>query len=157
VAGYLCHLAADEGWKSTLWQALWAMGITSGDQLPIPGGVILTAYSILSVEHYLDPNAVADALRHAVVPDVLTHAPHSAFVSMWRAIRPCSLGAFTLKCYLAMLKAQGQTDVEVAEERAAHERYLEDAKAFIRATFDVPTMLQATVERSLEFVPQLWA
>ena len=84
VAGYLCHLAADEAWKSTLWQALWAMGITSGDQLPIPGGVMLTAYSFLGVEHYLDASAVADALRQAEVPDVWTHVPHEALAYMAR-------------------------------------------------------------------------
>ena len=56
-----------------------------------------------------------------------------------------------------MLKAKGRSPAELADERRVHERYLEDAKTFIRATFDVPTMLQATVERSLEFVPRLWS
>jgi hypothetical protein len=157
VAGYLCHLAADEAWKSAIWRALWSMGITDGDQLPIPGGVILTAYSFLSVEHYLDAAAVADALRHATVPDVLTHVPHEALLRMWRIIQPCSMDEFTLACYLAMLEAKGRSAAEVAEQRRVHERYLEDAKAFIQETFDVPTMIQATVDRSLEFVPRLWS
>ena len=38
VAGYLCHLAADEAWKAAAWRTLWAMGITSADQFPIPVG-----------------------------------------------------------------------------------------------------------------------
>lgn len=156
VAGYLCHLAADEAWKAVIWRALWAMGITSGDQLPIPGGVVLTAYSFLGAGSYLDAGAVADALRQTAIPDVLTHVPHAALAHMWRAIRPCTVGEFTLDGYLAMLKARGRTAAELAKERAVHERYLEDAIAFIQKSFDVQTMIQATVARCLEIVPRLW-
>jgi len=156
VAGYLCHLAADEAWKSTLWRALWAMGITSADQFPIPGGVVLTAYSVLSTRHYLDAAAVADALRQAAVPDVLTHLPHEALVRMWRIAKPCAIEDFSADCYLAMLERQGPTAAAVADRRRLHERYMDEALAFIRGSFDVETMIQATVDRSLQVVPELW-
>ena len=156
VAGYLCHLAADEAWKSTLWRALWAMGITSADQFPIPGGVVLTAYSVLSTQYYLDTAAVADALRQAAIPDVLTYLPHEALVHMWRIVKPCAIEDFSADCYLAMLERQGRTAAEVADRRRLHERYMDEALAFIKGSFDVETMIQATVDRSLQVVPALW-
>jgi hypothetical protein len=157
VAGYLCHLAADEAWKAVAWRALWAMGITSGDQLPVPGGVVLTAYSFLGAESYLDAGAVADALRQAAIPDVLNHVSHAALARMWRVIQPGILNEFTLDSYLAMLEARGRTAAELDEERAVHERYLADAKTFIQGSLDVETMIRATVDRSLEIVPRLWS
>ena len=157
VAGYLCHLAADEAWKSVVWRALWAMGITSAKQFPIPGGVVLTAYSVLSVKHYHDAAAVADALRPVMVPDVLTHVPHETLARMWRIVRPCSMDDFTVECYLVMLEKSGRPAAVVAERRRQHELYMEEALAFIQASFDVETMIQATVDRSLEIVPRLWS
>jgi hypothetical protein len=157
VAGYLCHLAADEAWKSTLWRALWAMGITSADQFPIPGGVVLTAYSVLSTQHYLDVAAVAGALRQATVPDVLAHVPHEALARMWRIVKPCPIGGFTADCYLAMLERMGRPAAQVAERRRLHKRYMDEALAFIQGSFDVQTMIQATVDRSVQVVPRLWA
>jgi hypothetical protein len=157
VAGYLCHLAADEAWKSVAWRALWAMGITSADQLPVPGGVFLTAYSILSTKLYLDAAAVAGALRQTAVPDVLTHVPHEALARMWRIVKPCAVADFSADCYLSMLEQQGRTAAEVADRRRQHERYMQDAIALIQESFDVGTMIQATVNRSLQVVPRLWS
>lgn len=156
-AGYLCHLAADEAWKSVAWRALWAMGITAADQLPVPSGVLLTAYSVLSTELYVDAAALADALREATVPDVLTHVPHEALARMWRIVKPRVLGVATVEGYLDMLEQMGRTAAEVAGERQKHERYMDDALALIQGSFDVQTMIQATVARSLEIVPRLWS
>jgi hypothetical protein len=156
VAGYLCHLAADEAWKRVSWRALWAMGITSNDQLPIPADVLLTAYSVLSTQHYGDTVAVADALQQATVPDVLTHVPHEALVRMWHIVKPCAIEGYTAASYLAMLERRGGTAVEVAEKRKQHERHMDNAIALINELFDVETMIQAMVDRSLEMVPRLW-
>jgi hypothetical protein len=157
VAGYLGHLAADEAWKSVAWRALWAMGITSADQLPVPGGVLLTAYSVLSTKLYVDAAAVADALRQAAVPDVLTHVPHETLARMWRIVKPRAIGDATVEGYLAMLEQMGRSAAEVADRRRQHELYMEDALALIQESFDVETMIQATVDRSLQVVPRLWS
>lgn len=157
VAGYLCHLAADEAWKSALWRALWAMGITSGDQLPIPAGVLLTAYSILSVDHCHDRQALVDALKAVAVPDVLTHVPHQTLLQMWRIVKPRVIGGATVEGYLSMLELMGCPPAIVAERRRQHELYMDDAVAMIHESFDVETMIQAAVKRSLELVPRLWS
>jgi len=157
VAGYLCHLAADEAWKDVTWRMLWAMGITSADQFPIPAGVLLTAYSILSVEHYRDGTAVAAALQQATVPDVLTHVPHEALVGMWHAIKPHVLDGHTVAAYLGMLERKGTPAAEVAERKRQHEVYMDEAIALVKELTDVETIIQATVGRSLEMVPRLWA
>jgi hypothetical protein len=156
VAGYLCHLAADEAWKAIAWRALWEAGITSADQLPVPGNVLLTAYSVLSVDHVGDPAALSAALRQATVPDVLTHIPHEALVHMWRIVKPRALDGRTTEGYLAMLEQMGLPADEVADRRRQHELYMNDAIALIQESFDVQKMIEATVERSLELVPWLW-
>jgi hypothetical protein len=157
VAGYLCHLAADEAWKEVTWRAMWAMGLTSADQLPIPSGVLLTAYSVLSTEHYRDAAAVARALRQATVPDVLTHVPHEALVRMWRIVKPHVHEGQTVASYLAMLERKGRTAAEVAAARQQHERHMDEAIAFVQELSDVEETIQATVDRSLEIVPRLWS
>ena len=157
VAGYLCHLAADEAWKGISWRALWAMGITSTDQLPIPAGVILTAYIVLSADHYHDAAALADVLQEATIPDVLTHVPYEALVRMWRIVKPRVLGDHTVDAYLAMLERRGVPAAQVADRKRQHEQYVDDAIAFVKELADVETMIQATVDRSLELVPRLWA
>jgi hypothetical protein len=156
VAGYLCHLAADEAWKEVSWRALWAMGIKSVDQFPIPAGVLLTAYSILSAEHYVDAAAVADALRQVEVPDVLARVPHEALVEMWRIIKPGILQKPTLASHLSMLERKGLTAAEIEARRQLHEEHMDGAVALINEWFDVATMIEATADRSLEIVPRLW-
>jgi hypothetical protein len=156
VAGYLCHLAADEAWKCVGWRALWAKGITSADQFPIPSGVLLTAYSVLSMEHYDDAAAVADALQQTTVPDVLTHVPHGALVRMWRIVKPYAIEGHTVDSYLTLLERKGRTAAEVADKRLQYEKHMDDVIAFIKELADVETMLQATVDHSLEMVPRLW-
>jgi hypothetical protein len=155
-AGYLCHLAADEAWKEVTWRKLWAMGITSADQFPIPGGVLLTAYSILSGDHYRDEAAVAAVLQQATVPDVLTHVPHEALVGMWDAVKPHVLDGHTVAAYLGMLARKGVTAAEVAERKRQHEVYMDEAIAFVLELSDVEATIQVTADRSLEMVLRLW-
>jgi hypothetical protein len=86
VAGYLCHLAADEAWKAFGWRLLRRLGIQSLANLRapmgVPMGVITTASSVLSAELYLDFPAVTAALRGVGVPDVFTHIPYVALARM---------------------------------------------------------------------------
>ena len=157
VAGYLCHLAADEAWKDVTWRALWAMGITSADQFPIPGGVLLTAYSILSTRHYRDQAAVTAALQQATVPDVLTHVPHEALAGMWDAVKPHALDGHTVASYLDMLERKGTAAAEVADRKRQHEIYMDDAIALVQELSDIGAIMQAAADRSLEMVSQLWS
>jgi hypothetical protein len=156
VAGYLCHLASDEAWKEIGWRTLWAMGITSLDELPVPGGVLLTAYSVLSAELYHDFDSVAAALREAAVPDVLTHVPHRALQDMWDVFKPHALDGQTPASYLRMLERRGISAVEIAVRRQQHEMYMDEAIALAQEMFDVETILQAAVDRSVRAIPQLW-
>jgi len=156
VAGYLCHLAADEAWKEMGWRKLWAMGITSLDELPVPGGVLLTAYSVLGVAHYRDLNVVVRALREAAVPDVLTHIPHQALLDMWRVLKPHALDGRTAASYLAMLARRGLSAAEVAVRREQHEMYMEEALALAEQVLDVEAVIEAAVAGSAGIVPRLW-
>jgi hypothetical protein len=157
VAGYLCHLAADEAWKDITWHALWAMGITSAEQFPIPGVVMLTAYSVLSTRHYHDAAAVADALWRATVPDVLAHVPYGALVYMWEVVKPRTLDSQTVASYLGMLERKGTPAAEVEARKRQHEIYMDEAMRFIQDLADIEAMLQATVDRSVDIVPRLWS
>jgi hypothetical protein len=156
VAGYLCHLASDEAWKEIGWRTLWSMGITSLDELPVPGGVLLTACSVLSAELYRDFAGVAAALREATVPDVLTHIPHQALLGMWRVFKPHALDGQTPASYLRMLERKGVSAVEIAVRREQHEMYMDEAITLAQEMLDLETILQAAVDRSVKTVPRLW-
>ena len=104
VAGYLCHLAADEDWKRFGWSILHAMGIASLADIPVPGDVIMTAFDVLSSKMYVDLPAVVSALKDVSIPNVLTHVPHESLRAMWDISKEHVLNGDTPESYFEMLK-----------------------------------------------------
>jgi hypothetical protein len=76
---------------------------------------------------------------------------------MWRIVKPRVIGGPTVEGYLSMLEQMGRPAAVVADRRRQHETYMDDAIAMIHGSFDVETMIEATVKRSLELVPRLWS
>jgi len=83
VAGYLCHLAADEDWKRVDWNMIHTHGLLIWTDLPVPGSVIVSAFDILSSGIYRDFPSVASALGDASIPHILRYVPWEAFQTMW--------------------------------------------------------------------------
>lgn len=157
VAGYLCHLAADEDWKQFEWNVLQTLKIPSLADFPVPGEVFLTVFDVLSSEIYIDFSSVASALNDVSIPDVLTHIPHKAFQAMWSIAKEHVTTGDTPESYFEMLKRLGQTDAELREVIRQHDVYWEDAVALIHDLGGVEPRIRAGVERSLEVIPHLWA
>jgi hypothetical protein len=157
VAGYLCHLAADEDWKQFGWDILHALGLSSLADLPIPGDVFLTVFDVLSHELTLDPPAVASALRRAGIPDVLTHVSHAAFQGMWDVAKAHVLAGGTPASYFEMLTQQGKSDAEIEAVIHQHAVYWEAALASVHEFGGVEPRIRASVQRSLDVLPRLWA
>ena len=166
VAGYLCHLAADEVWKAWGWRSLQEMGLVSfqsDGRTPslrvlrgVPVGVLTTAGSVLSAEMYVDFLGVVLALRDVCVPDVFGHVPYSAFVKMWDALQPYALDGRTYGSYLKLLASRGRSEAEIEAARREHERHWEDAVALFRDMGGVESPVLSCVERSVDVLPQLW-
>ena len=157
VAGYLCHLAADEDWKQFGWDMLQALNISSLADLPIPGDVFLTAFDVLSSELYIDSVAVVSALSDTGIPDVLTHVPYACFQGMWDVAKAHVMAGGTPASYFEMLKRQGRSNVEIEAVIHQHTVYWEAAVASIREFGGVEPRIRASVQRSLEMIPRLWA
>ncbi len=157
VSGYLCHLAADEESKRLSWNLLLTLGIKSVADLPVPGGVIMTAFSVLSSELFVNWPAIATALSDASVPDVMTHVPHEAFQAMWDIVREPVMNGHTSEHFFELLKRQGKSSADLQVVRERHETYLDEATALIRDMGGVEPFIQTAVEHSLEMIPRLWA
>lgn len=157
VAGYLCHLAADEEWKRLAWSTLLAMGIESVAELPVPGGVLMTAFSVMSHKTFINHPAIVTALSDATVPDVLTHVPHAAFQAMWDLIQDHVLNGHTPESFFALLLREGRPNAEVQVIRERHARYWDEALALIRDMGGVELYVRRAVRHSLEVMPRLWA
>ena len=157
IGGYLCHLAADEVWKQFSWNMLRALEIQSLAALPVPGGVIFTAFGVLSSKMYIDFPAVVSALNDVAIPHVMTHVPYDAFQAMWEIVKEYMLTGGTPGSYFEMLKREGRTDAEVQEVIRRHDVYWEDAVALIHGLGGVEPFVQAATRRSLETIPRLWA
>jgi hypothetical protein len=156
VAGYLCHLAADEAWKAWGWRALGKLGIADLALVGVPMGVVTTASSVLSTELYLDFPAVTSALRDVGVPDVFGHVPYSAFVKMWQVLRSYALDGRTYGAYLKLLAGRGRSCAEIEAARREHERYWEAAVALVTEMGGVEPAVKACVERAVHVLPGLW-
>ncbi|MEE9615900.1 MAG: hypothetical protein V3T90_02705 [Anaerolineae bacterium] len=157
IGGYLCHLAADEVWKQFSWNMLRALEIQSLAALPVPGGVIFTAFGVLSSKMYIDFPAVVSALNDVAISHVMTHVPYDAFQAMWEIVKEYMLTGGTPGSYFEMLKREGRTDAEVREIIRRHDVYWEDAVALIHDLGSVEPFIQAAIRRSLEMIPRLWA
>ncbi|MFQ6100458.1 MAG: zinc dependent phospholipase C family protein [Anaerolineae bacterium] len=157
VAGYLCHLAADEDWKQFGWNLMHALGIASLADLPVPGDVVMTVFDVLSSKMYLDFPAVVSALDDVEIPEVLMHVPHEAFQAMWDIVKEHVMTGDTPESYFEMLKRLGQTNAQLQGVICQHHVYWEDAVALVDDTGGVAPRIQAGVRRSLETIPRLWA
>ena len=157
VAGYLCHLAADEDWKQVDYNMLQDRGLLIWTDLPVPGGVTVTAFDVLSSQYYGDFASVATALSEASVPDVLTHVSHGVFQAMWNIAQVHALSGSTFESNLQTLARLGKSEAEVQVERRQLEAHWDRAIEVIEEYLgSIPSRIDAMVARSLQIVPCLW-
>ncbi len=164
IAGYLCHLAADEDWKQFDQYLLHTLGIfwkgnlspPGVELMPAPANVVLTVFEVSSTELYVDFSAIASALDDVSVPDVLTHVSHSTFQATWDIAKAHVFNGGTLESYLDMLKRLGKNNAEIQTERLEHERYWQNAVETIHDYFgNVQQRVQDMVQYSLKKMPLL--
>ena len=55
-----------------------------------------------------------------------------------------------------MLERMGKSETEIRAVRKSHERYWEEAVAFVKEQEDIESIVASGVERSLEVIPRLW-
>jgi len=142
VAGYLCHLAADETWKAFTWRLLQPLDVTSWVDFPVPGEVVLTVVSVLSSKMITDMRAVAAALNDAAIPHVLTHVSHDAFQNMWDITQAYALDGRTRESYFDMLERAGKTGAEIEAVRQQHDLHWEGAMAAVQEAGGVEPYIQ---------------
>lgn len=158
IAGYLCHLAADEDWKRFDVEVMDTLGMRWWVDLAVPVSVIMTAFDVLGSELYGDSAAVTSALDDVSIPNVFVHVSYDAFQATWNTIKMHVMDGSTPESYLKILGRLGKTEGKIRAERRRHEAYWEDAVALVQDFFGgVQHRVQAMVGRSLETVPRLWA
>jgi hypothetical protein len=155
VAGYLCHLAADEPWKAMSARLQRMLGVQSLEDMPVPGSVVLTVFSVLSHGLFVDFAAVTEALHAASLPDVFTHVAHADFMRMWDIVRLPLLKADSPESFFEMLERSGKDAVELQTIREQHARYWDAAVALIEQVGGVEGFVAEAVERALEVLPAL--
>jgi len=154
VAGYLCHLAADEPWKALGARLQQELGLASLQDMAVPPAVVLTAFSVLSHALFCDFTAVIAALNTAP-PDVFTHVAHADFLRMWDIVRlPLSKGD-SPESFFEMLARSGKDAVEVQNVREQHARHWDAAVALIEQAGGVEAFVVEAVARALEILPAL--
>lgn len=155
VSGYLCHLAADEPWKALGADIMRVLHLDSMKQMPVPGSVMLTAFSVMSHAAYVDFDAVQVALADVTMPDVFTHVAYADFVRMWDVFYPTLPYARTMDAFFMMLKRHGTSEAELHSIREEHKFYWDKAMAFIQALGGPQPYLDKAVAHALEVLPYL--
>jgi hypothetical protein len=156
VAGYLCHLAADEAWLEVSWGLLQELGLRAWEDLPVPAEVMLLAFNELSQDLFEDFSIIASALYSAAIPEVFAHVSQESFRKMWDTARAYVLDGGNLESYLALLESRGKTYGEIQTVRQHGEGYREEAIALIKTAGGIERFIRAAVERSVKVIPQLW-
>lgn len=155
VAGYLCHLAADEPWKALGARLQQELGLTSLQDMTVPPAVVLTAFSVLSHALFADFAAVTAALHTAPLPDVFTHVAHADFLRMWDIVRLPLLKGDSPESFFEMLARSGKDAAELEKVREQHTCHWDTAVALIEQVGSVEAFVAEAVERALEVLPAL--
>ncbi len=153
VAGYLCHLAADETWKALGARLQQSLGLASLQDMTVPPAVVLTAFSVLSHALFVDFPAVTAALNTAPPPDVFTHVAHADFLRMWDIVRLPLLKGDSPESFFEMLARSGKDAAELQKVR--EHRHWDAAVALIEQIGGVEAFVAEAVERALEVLPAL--
>ncbi|HQE92937.1 MAG TPA: hypothetical protein PLH19_10855 [Anaerolineae bacterium] len=156
VAGYLCHLAADELWKAMSARLQQAWGLNSPEDMPVPPAVVLTAFSVASHALFVDFAAVAAALDTAPLPDVFTHVAHADFLRMWDIVHQPLLQGNSPESFFEMLARSGQDAAELQKVREQHACHWDAAMALVEQVGGVEAFVTEAAERALEILPDLW-
>lgn len=155
VAGYLCHLAADEPWKAMGARLQQELGLASWQDMAVPPAVILTAFSVLSHTLFWDFSAVIAALQTAPLPDVFTHVAHADFLRMWDIVRLPLLKGDSPESFFEMLARSGKDAIELEKVREQHARHWDAAVALIEQVGGVKAFVEEAVKHALEVLPAL--
>ena len=156
VAGYLCHLAADDAWLEVSRGLLEDLGLGTWEDLPVPAEVMVVTFNASSHDLFDDFSAVASALEVTRIPDIFAHVSQSTFERMWDVARGYVLAGGRLESYLGLLKAQGRPSAHVETVRQQVDRYGGEATALVQAAGGIERFIQPAIERALQAVPQLW-
>jgi hypothetical protein len=155
VAGYLCHLAADEPWKAMGARLQQDLGLASLQDMAVPPAVVLTVFSVLSHALFVDFAAVTAALYTAPLPNVFTHVAHADFLWMWDIVRLPLLKGDSPESFFEMLARSGKVAAELQKVREQHVRYWDAAVALIEQVGGVEAFVAEAVARALEVLPAL--
>jgi hypothetical protein len=157
VAGYLCHLAADEAWLDVSRALLQEIGLQSWHDLPVPSEAMLVMFNLLSQDLFEDFPVVKSTLKAGVIPNVFSHVPHTALQRTWHVARPYVLAGGSLASYLTLLATRGKSRTEIESMGQDVRRCRGDAAALIEQAGGVERFLGPAVERAAHLVPRLWA
>ncbi len=155
VAGYLCHLAADEEWKEFR-RRLQDAWVNSCSDSPWREGVVYSVVSIQSREMFAGIAEVTAAVDGVTVPDLFTHVPYLSFQQMWQVAREYLLDGKTLESYFQMLARAGRPEAEIEENRQRHLLHWDRSVALVAATGGVADYVDGAVKRAIQEVPRLW-
>jgi len=156
VAGYLCHLAADECWQELRSHLFQKQEITSWTDLTVPPDVTLTAFDFLSHRLLIDADTVFAALQEASVPDVFRHVPCETFRHQWDLTRDYVLRGGTPEAYLKMQEGAGKPEDRIQELTRQHAVYWEEALNLVCSIGGVLPYIQRATARTVEVIPELW-
>jgi hypothetical protein len=157
VAGYLCHLAVDEVSKQSGYEMLQKLGISSLADLPVPGGILLSAFAALTSELHGDFSAIALALENVSIPHVLVHVLLDDFRAMWEVSGERIMNGCPHELRIEMLRRMGKTNAQIEAARHEHETHWDAAVAFAQESGEVERIVDDGVRRSLEVLPRLRA
>jgi hypothetical protein len=157
VAGYLCHLAVDEVWKQSGYEIMQKLGISSLAELPVPGGILLSAFSALTRKLYGDFSAITSALEDTSIPLVLTHVSHDDFRAMWEIAGEWMMNGCPYELRVEMHRRMGKSEAQIEAARREREAHWDAAVAFARESGEVERTIDRGVQHSLEVLPRLWA
>jgi len=113
MAGYLCHLAADETWRKWGLQIYKELGLNSWSEFPVLGDYGLATFDFLSNQLFANKKEFIKEIDSLVIPNIFNHIPYSYFQKQWYVCKDYIYSDGSIEPYVNALERAGKTAKEI--------------------------------------------
>jgi hypothetical protein len=155
MAGYLCHLAADETWRKWGLQIYKELGLNSWSEFPVLGDYGLATFDFLSNQLFSNKKEFIKEIDGLEIPNILNHIPYQYFQKQWYICEDYVYSDGSIKPYIEALVRAGKTEREIENIRTTCIDNWERAINFYMKIGGVKNYIQNSMIRSIEVLNKL--
>jgi hypothetical protein len=155
IAGYLCHLAADETWRKWGLQIYRELGLNSWSEFPVLGDYGLATFDFLSNQLFSNKEEFIKEIDSLHIPNIFNHIPYPYFQKQWYVCKDYVYSDGSIEPYVEALGRAGKTAKEIENIKSACIDNWGRAIEFYVRMGGAKNYILSSMTRSIEVLNQL--